>query len=133
MVRCNVLVLISVLMLIVGIDHAAASGSSRDRERPMKGWELYSWTEQGRWVFSLLEGTNRTKAIAEVRAGRIDGGLDTLVSRLRELERGDTVTWLVRPPGTDAGGAFALPPGDVVDRVRKACRRARVALQLPQP
>ncbi len=32
----------------------------------MKGYELYAWQSEGRWLFSLLPGTNRTKTVVEV-------------------------------------------------------------------
>ena len=123
------LVLSLAVVLLAG--RAEASGSSRYRERSMKGWELYSWVEHGHWDFALLEGTNRSKSVAEVRAARADGGLDGVVGRIGGLERGDTVTWLTQPPGTTAPAGFALPADDAVARVKKACRRARVTLQLP--
>jgi hypothetical protein len=32
----------------------------------MKGYELYSWEEEGQWHFTLITGTDRTKTIEEI-------------------------------------------------------------------
>ena len=60
----------------------------------MKGWELYSWQEEGQWRFSLLEGTNRAKSIDEIQSPgtRLDG-IDALRPALEGLEGGEWVTW----------------------------------------
>jgi hypothetical protein len=34
--------------------------------RSFKGYELYSWLEDGQWHFTLISGTNRTKTIEEI-------------------------------------------------------------------
>lgn len=34
----------------------------------MKGYELYSWEEDGRWCFSILIGTNREKTQQEIHS-----------------------------------------------------------------
>ena len=35
----------------------------------MKGYELYSWLENGRWHFTLVTGTNRNKTLEEIISG----------------------------------------------------------------
>ena len=32
----------------------------------LKGYELYSWEEEGQWYFTLITGTNRTKTLEEI-------------------------------------------------------------------
>ena len=32
----------------------------------MKGYELYSWSEDGKWRFTLITGTNRNKTLEEI-------------------------------------------------------------------
>ena len=32
----------------------------------MKGYELYSWADDGQWHFTLITGTNRTKTMEEI-------------------------------------------------------------------
>ena len=34
--------------------------------KSMKGYEIYSWHEDGGWVFKLITGTNRQKTIDEI-------------------------------------------------------------------
>ena len=37
----------------------------------MKGYELYSWRQNGDWRFSLVEGTNRRKSYEEITSDKI--------------------------------------------------------------
>jgi len=32
----------------------------------IKGYEIYSWQDEGKWVFKLITGTNRQKTIVEI-------------------------------------------------------------------
>jgi hypothetical protein len=85
----------------------------------MKGWELYSWQEEGQWRFSLLEGTNRTKSLDEIQSPstRLDG-IDALGRALERLEVGEWITWWNPSWG---GGALSFPPADLVDEVGAIC------------
>jgi hypothetical protein len=44
----------------------------------MKGYELYSWQQDGQWVFSLLVGTNREKTLDEIQSPQARLTLDAL-------------------------------------------------------
>lgn len=94
----------------------------------MKGWELYSWQEEGQWSFSLLEGTNRTKSIEEIQSPgtRLDG-IDALRPALEELESGEWVTWW-GPSWT--GEALEFPSADLVEQVRTMCEERGLQLMV---
>lgn len=82
----------------------------------MKGYELYSWQEGGRWKFSLLVGTNREKTLDEIQsADAALDGVDALRSALQAISQGQTITW-------SAKGPLALPPEEIVQQVEQVCR-----------
>ena len=81
----------------------------------MKGYELYSWQDGGRWKFSLLVGTNREKTLDEIQSADIVlSGVDALKSRLEEIPAGQYVTWSSRD-------TLSLPPDDVLKQVEQTC------------
>ncbi len=85
----------------------------------MKGWELYSWQEDGDWLFSLLEGTNREKSSAEIQASDATlEGIDALEATLESIAPGQYVTWW--SPGW-VEEALAFPPDDTVEEVQRIC------------
>jgi hypothetical protein len=113
-----VVVLVTLAMGLVvfgcgGTDSASTGSSS------MKGWELYSWQEEGQWCFSLLEGTNRAKSIDEIQSPdtRLEG-IEALRPALEGLESGEWVTWW---DPSWAGEALEFPPADLVEEVRSVC------------
>jgi hypothetical protein len=93
-------------------------------EKSMKGYELYSWQENGEWVFSLLIGTNRVKGIEEIQAeaARL-GGVNELQTILESLPAGEYLTW-------QATQALPLPPEDIVAQVKEICARQGLELSL---
>lgn len=108
----------------------------------MKGYELYSWIEEGEgaWIYTLVTGTNRSKSYAELAGPENvvteDGwikltvrGTDALKSVLDLLPEDETITWL------DAGrleGAptmeRAFPDPTVVREIERACQRREIHL-----
>jgi hypothetical protein len=94
----------------------------------MKGWELYSWQEDGRWYFSLLEGTNRAKTVAEVHASdaRLEG-INGLKPALQGVAAGQLVTWWTP---SWAEGTVTFPPAETVDQVRRICEKQGLELQV---
>ena len=79
------------LLAVILLSTAAMSATAQP---PVKGAELYTWSEQGRWNFSLLPGTNRLKSREEIRAAAsaLEGARD-LKRALGRLPRGETVVW----------------------------------------
>ena len=123
------LLLVAVALLTAVAGFAGGCGGSSEPPRTsMKGWELYSWQEDGRWYFSLLEGTNRAKTIAEVHAGdtRLDG-IDGLKPALQGIAAGQLVTWWAP---SWAEGTVTFPPAETVDQVRRICEKQGLELQV---
>ncbi len=81
----------------------------------MKGFELYTWQEDGQWYFALLEGTNRLKTDEEIlSAGRFMDGPEKLQEALKRLAPGQFVTWM-------ALESFPLPDEATIGQVEQAC------------
>ena len=69
-----------------------------------KGYELYSWEEEGQWHFTLITGTDRTKTIEEITSKedfisetgwvkiQVVGG-DAIKDVLSRLPEGESVFW----------------------------------------
>ena len=94
----------------------------------MKGYELYSWQEEDDWHFTLISGTNRSKAIAEIVAPVYivthDGwvqlhvvGEEAIETTLSRLPPGESVYWLSPLTGGNQDIVVSLPPQSVVDAV----------------
>ncbi len=71
----------------------------------MKGYELYSWQEDGQWQFTLITGTNRNKTLEEITSHTPlvpgDGwvnihvtGCEAIKKVLSRLPEGEPVFWL---------------------------------------
>ena len=61
---------------------------------PMKGYELFSWKENGHWHYSLLPGTNREKTYEEITSKTtVIVGTSNFESELKRLPKGAEVLW----------------------------------------
>ena len=82
----------------------------------MKGYELYSWEQDGAWYFSILVGTNREKALEEIQSSDATmKGMDELEAALKSIPAGQTVTWSAPEP-------LAFPPEDLIQQVEQICK-----------
>jgi hypothetical protein len=72
--------------------------------RSFKGYELYSWEEEGQWHFTLITGTDRTKTIEEITSNEdfiSETGwvkiqvvsADAIKDVLNRLPEGESVFW----------------------------------------
>jgi hypothetical protein len=102
-----------------------------------KGFELYSWKENGRWHYSLLAGTNRAKSYEEItsKQGQLVG-TDALKAELKKLPKGDEVFWrsaahpgIAKPRSKDAP-ILELPSRKRIKRIRNYCAEAGIKLTL---
>ena len=81
----------------------------------MKGYELYSWHAKAGWNFSLLVGTNREKALDEIKSPEtLLPGVDALKARLGEISPGQYISWSVK-------GTLAFPPEGLVRQIEEFC------------
>ena|SRR5438094_5840584 len=95
----------------------------------MKGWELYSWRANGRWYFSLVEGSNREKSIEEITGAKIDG-LQQLEQKLTLLQVGEEIAWGTGTHVHTRVKVFAAPPDSIRERVALRCARLGLKLDL---
>lgn len=101
--------------------------------RSFKGYELYSWVKNGQWYFTLITGTNRTKALEEIISGgnetpeggcvniRVTGvaAIKTVLSR---LPAGESVSWLPEPRAIEIAEGdfyFSLPSETVMEAIKE--------------
>ena len=93
------------IMLVLGILVSSICATSIEKlPRSFKGYELYSWEEEGQWHFTLITGTNRIKTIEEITS---EGdfisetgwvkiqvvGADAIKDVLSRLPEGESVFW----------------------------------------
>jgi hypothetical protein len=94
----------------------------------MKGYELYSWQNGAQWNFSLLEGTNREKTLAEIQSPDVVlKGVEALQPALENIAAGQYVTWW-SPRWVEK--ALAFPPDDLVGQVERICKDQQLQLAI---
>lgn len=98
--------------------------------RSFKGYELYSWQQDGKWYFTVITGTNRNKTPEEIISGaenvtqdglvllRADG-LSELKALLDRIPENDFVTWLIYPRTEQLPNGFGYPPADIVKGIKE--------------
>jgi len=124
-------ILASLLILI------ALAAFAQTPRPAMKGYELYSWRHDGKWRYSLVEGTNRRKSYEEVTSDKIAlRGTSGLKAQLDKLPKGSEVIWMT---GIDpvviksANGKtpkLELPSGKRVRKIKKYCDKIGIKLTL---
>ena len=99
--------------------------------RSLKGYELYSWDEEGQWHFILITGTNRTKSMEEItckedyisETGWVlihVAGIDAIRDVLSRLTEGESVFWCDElHTGQTTEIDFQLPPDHITDAIKE--------------
>jgi hypothetical protein len=111
----------------------------------MKGYELYSWLQDGQWHFTLVTGTNRDKTVGEIissedyisEAGLVivhSEGTDSLRALLSKMPRGEQIFWLTKPPSGIPAGAltFGLPSLQSVNNLREFAKQRGLDIIISQ-
>jgi len=123
-----------VLVLGVLVPNIGAT-SIEKLPRSFKGYELYSWEDEGQWHFTLITGTNRIKTIEEITS-KEDSisengwvkiqvvGADAIKDVLSRLPEGESVFWcdelhIEQSTETD----LQLPPGQVADAIEEYAKQ----------
>ena len=129
------LIVISIV-LVLGVLVSSIGATSMDElPRSFKGYELYSWSEDGQWHFTLITGTNRLKTIEEITS---EGdsisetgwvkiqvvGPDAIKDVLSKLPQGESVFWcdelhIEQSSETD----LQLPPEQIADAIEEYANR----------
>ena len=107
----------------------------------MKGYELYSWLQDGHWHFTLITGTNRNKTLEEVvssedfisEAGWVVihvVGADAIKTALGKLHEGEHIVWLAGMRGQTSEGnvSITLPEGPDVSSISEYAQQCSLDL-----
>ena len=111
--------------------------SVEELPRSFKGYELYSWEEEGQWHFTLITGTNRIKTIEEITSkgdfisetGWVKiqvVGADAIKDVLSRLPQSESVSWcdeLHIGQITETNTNLKLPPNQIVDEIKEHAER----------
>lgn len=102
----------------------------------IKGYELYSWEENGQWHYTIITGTNRVKTMEEITSeedfiseiGWVNihvVGLDAIKDVLSRLPRGESVFWCDELHIGESTGPInlRLPPKQIVDAITEYAER----------
>jgi len=99
--------------------------------RSFKGYELYSWEEEGQWHFTLITGTNRIKTIEEITSKedfisetgwvKIQAvGADAIKDVLSRLPEGESVFWCDELQiGQSTDTDLQLPSEEIADAIQE--------------
>ena len=102
----------------------------------MKGYELYSWSDNNQWHFTIITGTNRNKTLEEItsqgdyisESGWVKAhvvGVDAIKDVLSRLSQNEHVSWrggefiILSEPAEQTNINLQLPPEQIVDTIRK--------------
>jgi hypothetical protein len=109
--------------------------SVEELPRSLKGYELYSWEEVGRWHFTLITGTDRAKTIEEITS---EGesvsetgwvkiqvvGVDAIKGVLSRLPEGESVFWCDELHiGQSTETDLQLPPEEIAHAIEEYARQ----------
>jgi hypothetical protein len=115
----------------------AVTARSQGLQKEMKGYELYSWKLKGKWHYSLLVGTNRSKTYEEITSNKLVRIGDTaLKSELKKLPKGEEIFWMSDAPRTlersKPGQRFdiKMPSRKRIKSIRAYCDRLGIKLKL---
>lgn len=114
--------------LITGLSIAAVD----ELPHSMKGYELYSWSEDSQWHFTLITGTNRNKTLEEIisnedfisEAGWVQAhmvGVDAVKNVLSKIPRDEFIIWLavMREQTEQTDIKIRLPPQQTADDIKE--------------
>jgi hypothetical protein len=113
----------------------------------MKGYELYSWLEDGQWHFTLITGTNRNKTLEEI-VSKINiisedawvqihlVGVDEIKTILSKLPQNEEILWLAglrSEPTMQDGVNITLPAGPTIDIIKEHAGRCGLDFLIQPP
>jgi hypothetical protein len=103
----------------------------------MKGYELYSWRVKGRWHYSVIPGTNRSKDYGEITGPQSERiGIAALKAALKKLPKGETVFWMsaahpgIEKPIHKNAPILELPSRQRIERIKDYCAKLGIKLTL---
>jgi hypothetical protein len=111
----------------------------------MKGYELYSWSEDGKWRFTLITGTNRNKTLDEIVSGEnvISGsrwvnvrvtGLEAIKEVLSKLPQDEFVIWIEGIRGQlIESDQIQFPDAQIISDIKEHAINRGLDLQIQTP
>lgn len=110
----------------------------------LKGYELYSWSENGQWHFTLITGTNRTKMLEEIisvsdyisETGWVNihvVGIETIKTILGTLPQDESVSWcdeLHIGQILETSIDLQLPPIHITNSIKECAEQYGLDLQI---
>jgi hypothetical protein len=108
----------------------------------MKGYELYSWSANNQWYFTLITGTNRLKSLEEIISSentvtpdgwvRISAqGVDSIQNVLSGLPQHEEIFWVSKQWSEQIqiqADQITLPPQEIIDVVQEYCKQLGLKL-----
>ena len=112
----------------------------------MKGYELYSWSEDSQWHFTLITGTDRNKTLEEIisnedfisEAGWVQihvVGVDAIKAVLSKLHEGEEIFWLdgLREQTEQTDINIQLLPEPTIYTIKEHAEQCGLELMLQTP
>jgi len=113
----------------------------------MKGYELYSWSEDNQWHFTIITGTNRNKTLEEItsqgdyisESGWVKAhvvSVDAIKDVLSQLPQNEHVSWcedefiILPEPAEQTNINLQLPPKQIIDTIKEHADRLEVSSQI---
>ncbi len=124
------------IVLVAGVLASSICATSIEKlPRSFKGYELYSWSEDSQWHFTLITGTNRIKTMEEITSEgdsiSVTGwvkiqvvGADAIKDVLRRLPEGESVFWCDElHVGQSTETDLQLPPEQIADAIEEYAKQ----------
>ena len=123
----------TVVMLML----VASSSNAQNRPAPMKGYQLFTWKQNGQWHYSLSPATNRERTYDEITVkATVVVGTSEFESQLKGLPKGTEVFWEsdaptgIKRPASGGMISFKQPSRKRIERVKSLCDKLGIKLTL---
>jgi hypothetical protein len=113
----------------------------------MKGYELYSWSQDSQWHFTLITGTNRNKSWEEIiygedylsETGWVQThvvGIDAILAVITKLPIKEEIIWLAIPrpdQPTQSNASITFPEKQIIDSITGHARACGLNIMVDIP
>jgi hypothetical protein len=104
-----------------------------------KGYELYSWEDNGQWNYTLITGTNRNKTVQEIITGNntvaADGwvnihvlGIAAVKELIKRIQPNENVVWWQGPIDPQFPTKFEFPADEDVTAIKAVASQSGYTL-----
>ncbi|HEX8088188.1 MAG TPA: hypothetical protein VF762_05010 [Blastocatellia bacterium] len=125
------------VIAVVVLLFIAATAHGQGQRSGMKGYELYSWKMKGKWHYSILVGTNRSKTYEDIMLNKdVRIGDAALKSGLKKIPRGEEVFWMsdapanIEKPKSGQWIDLKMPSRRRIKSIKAYCDKLGVKLKL---